>query len=75
MELSVAEMFLMAWAVLATIAVGYCWSRLKFYFMHGRAVSVLLAEVSCGEIKPYVKDGFTVVENDDIKMSFKKREE
>ena len=75
LSLSVAEVFLMTWAVLATIAMCYCWSRLKFYFMHGRAVSVLLAEVSCGEIKPYVKDGFTVVENEDIKMSFKKKEE
>lgn len=75
MELSVAEVFLLTWAILTTIAMCYCWSRLKFYFRHGRAVSVLLAEVTLGEVKPYVKDGFTVVENEDITMSFRKREE
>ena len=75
MELSIAEVFLLTWSVLSTVVAVYAWSRLKFYFLHGRAVSVLLAEVSTGEVIPYTKDGFTIVENDDIKMSFKKREE
>ena len=76
MDLSIAEVFLLAWAIFATVVAGYSWSRLKFYFMHGRAVSVLLAEVVNGDVKPYTRaDGFTVVENDDLKMSFKKKED
>lgn len=75
MELSIAEYFLLTWAVMATVITGILWNRLGFYFRHGRAVSVLLAEVTLGEVKPYVKGGFTVVENEDITMSFRKREE
>lgn len=72
MELS--EMFLMTWAVLATVSAGFIWSRAKHHLMAHALVAQLLAEVVTGDVTP-TKDsnGVWTVENDDMKMSFKKR--
>lgn len=73
--MSVAEMFLMAWAVLATIVAVFLQSVVKRAVAHHKAVSFLLAEVATGEVKvKEIADGFLVVENDDLKMTFKRLE-
>jgi uncharacterized membrane protein YwaF len=73
--MSVAEMFLMTWAVLATIVAVFLQSVVKRAVAHHKAVSFLLAEVATGEVKvKEIADGFLVVENDDLKMTFKRLE-
>lgn len=74
MELSNAEMFLGAWAVLATILGGWLWGRAKHHFMAHALMANLLAEVVLGDITPTKDtDGVWTVENDDMRMSFKKK--
>jgi hypothetical protein len=72
--MSDAEYFLMGWAVSTTILAGYFWSRAKHFFIVQRQTSVLLAELACGDIQAVQRpDGFTVIENDQMKLSFKRR--
>lgn len=71
--MSIAEVFLMLWAVLATVLAVILQTLLKRAVAHHKAVSFLLAEVATGEVK--AKDagnGFISVENDDLRMTFKK---
>jgi hypothetical protein len=71
--MSVAEMFLMAWAILATVVAVVLQSVVKRAVAHHKAVSFLLAEVATGEVKvKEVGDGFLVVENEDLRMTFKR---
>jgi hypothetical protein len=73
--MSIAEIFLLVWAgVATTLAVLYRNSASKM-LAHHKMVSILLAEVSLGEVKPKdAGDGFISVENDDMRMTFKKVE-
>lgn len=74
--MSDAEYFLMAWAVLATIFAGYCWGKAKAHYLMHRRVAVLVAELAFGDIKAVLRDdGFMVVENEDMRMTFRKRGE
>ena len=74
--MSNAEYFLMGWAILSTVFAGWCWGRAKFYFLQHRRTAVMLAELAFGEIEAKLRpDGFMVVENDEMKMTFKKQEE
>ena len=71
--MSIAEVFLMLWAVLATIAVGILHSVLKRAVASHKAVSFLLAEVATGEVKvKEVGGGFLSVENEDLRMTFRR---
>lgn len=71
--MSIAEVFLMLWAIVATVLAVISHNMFKRAVMHGKAISVLIAEVSLGEVKPKDDgDGFISVENEDIRMSFKK---
>lgn len=73
--MSMAEIFLMVWAVGATIGVGVLHSILKRAVAHHKAIAFLLAEVATGEVKPQdAGNGFISVENDDMRMTFKKME-
>jgi len=76
MEFSVAEQFLMGWACLTTILFIYI--REKYHRAkdaHSK-VAVLLAKVCMGDVKPKpVKDGFISVEDDNMRMVFKKKED
>lgn len=73
--MSIAEIFLLIWAGIATtLAVMYRASAGKI-MAHHKMVAILLAEVSLGEVKPKdAGDGFVSVENDDMRMTFKKME-
>ena len=74
--MSIAEIFLMTWAVLATVVAGFFHMTVKRAIAHHKAVSFLLAEVATGEVKvKEIADGFLVVENEDLRMTFKKLNE
>ena len=70
--MSIAEIFLLVWACLATtLAVLYRGSA-KNLFHHHKKLSILLAELASGEIKATQDDrGVWTVENDDMKMQFR----
>ena len=71
--MSVAEWFLLCWAVLATIGMGLLHAVVKRAVTHHKMIAVLLAEVATGEVLPKdAGDGFVSVENDDLKLTFKK---
>ena len=74
MELSNSEIFLLLWAVLATVFAGFVWGRANHHFTAHAKIAQLLAEVVIGDITP-TKDANDVwtVENDDVRLSFKKR--
>lgn len=75
MEVTNTEMFLILWAGIATVlAVIYRDSAKKFR-IHQMCTAGLLAEVVTGETKPVFKDGFWVIENDDMRMAFRKKGE
>lgn len=70
--MNMSEIFLWVWAVGATtLAVMYREASRKFRHAH-KNTSILLAEVVTGEVKPVKKDGYWVVENEDMKLAFKK---
>lgn len=64
----------MVWAGIATVLAVIYRDNAKKFRVHQECTAVLLAEVVTGETKPIVKDGFWVVENDDMRMAFKKLE-
>ena len=71
--MSNAEIFLMVWAGLGTLlTVLYRESAKNFSRQHAQT-AVLLAEVVTGEVKPLQKDGVWVVENDNIRLVFRKK--
>ena len=71
--MSMAEMFLMTWAVLATVLAVFFHMLVKRAVAHHKAVSFLLAEVATGEVKvKEIADGFLSVENEDLRMTFKR---
>ena len=74
--MSIAEIFLLLWAgVATTLAVLYRDSA-KNLFHHHKQLSILLAELASGEIQATQDDrGIWTVENENMKMQFKTREE
>ena len=71
--MSIAEIFLLVWACGGTIGCGLLYGILKRAVAHHKAIAFLLAEVATGEVKPKdAGDGFISVENDDMRMTFKK---
>ena len=75
MELSQAETFLGMWAIASTIlAIGFK-HKADRSSIKMRMNAVLLAKLASGEIKAKKdKEGFTVVEDDNMKMKFKRVE-
>jgi hypothetical protein len=68
-----SEIFLLVWACLATtLAVLYREGGKKLLRAH-RELSVLVAELALGEIKPTQEGDYTVVENDSFRLKFIKR--
>lgn len=73
--MSYAELFLMTWAGIATLIAVLATNKVRAMQHHVGAVSALLAELAYGDVKPRIRDdGFYVVENEEIRMSFKKKE-
>ena len=48
--MSIAEIFLMTWAVLATVVAVFLQSVVKRAVAHHKAIAFLLAEVATGEV-------------------------
>lgn len=73
--MSIAEIFLMVWAVLATTFGVWVHGRAREFYSAHKMVAVLLAEVVTGEVVP-TKDANDVwtVENDGMRMQFKTKE-
>lgn len=73
--MSYAEMFLMTWAGIATLIAVLASNKVKAMQRHVGAMRGLLAELAYGDVKPRIRDdGFYVVENEEIRVSFKKKE-
>jgi hypothetical protein len=74
--MSIAEIFLLVWAGIATTLAVLYRNGARNSMAHHKAVAILLAEVSLGEVKPMeIGDGFISVENEDIRLTFKKIKE
>ena len=73
MNFSIAEVFLLVWAVGATVWCGVVHRLLRVVILKEKIVSNLVAEVAMGEVKPTCNDGVWTVENEDIRMSFVER--
>ena len=74
--MSIAEIFLLVWACIATTFAVMYRNNVRNQMAHHKAVAILLAEVSLGEVKPMeIGDGFISVENEDIRLTFKKIKE
>lgn len=74
--MSDAEYFLMAWAILSTVLAVFYNAKAKFFYAQHKRTAILLAELAFGDIKATVRpDGFTVVENDELAMTFKRRDD
>jgi hypothetical protein len=71
--MSMAEIFLLVWAGVATTLAVLYRNGSKNHRAEYKAVAILLAEVSLGEVKPKDEgDGFVSVENEDLRLTFKK---
>lgn len=72
--MSNAEIFLIVWAGIATaLAVMYRESA-KRYMKHQMATAELLSGVVVGDVVAVKKDGLWIVENDNIKVAFKRKD-
>ena len=75
MELSQAETFLGMWAIVATVVAIWFKSKNEKSSIKMRMNAVLLAKLATGEIKAKTdRDGFTVVEDDNMKIKFKRQD-
>lgn len=74
--MSMAEIFLMVWAGLATTLAVLYRNSAKNYSMAHKMVAILLAEVATGEVKATQDSkGLWTVENDDMRMQFRRKGE
>lgn len=74
--MSYAEMFLMVWAVVATIGCGILWGIIKKAVLYTRNLSNLVCEIVTkdpdAKITELGNNRYTV-ENDSIKMTFQRK--
>jgi len=65
--------FLMGWAFLATCAIGYFQVRASIYKKQSSAISFLLCEVVCGDIKPKIDGKRYIIEGDGVTFTFERK--
>ena len=74
--MSIAEIFLLVWACVATIACGFLWALIKKAVLYTRNLSDLVCELVTNDpdvvITPIGGERYTV-ENERIKMTFERR--
>lgn len=69
--MSIAEIFLMVWAGLATAFGVWAHGKAREFYRAHKLISVLVAELATGEIEATQDTkGVWTVENDDMKMQF-----
>lgn len=73
--MSMAEMFLMAWAGVATAFAVFHRSMYYRIRLHFEKTNNLLCEIACGEVKAKFDGEFWTVENEDIRVKFKRKGE
>lgn len=76
MDMSIAEWFLLCWAILATLLAGFFFKIVKHGAMRHAMLANMLAEVVWGDITPkYNSDrtGFEL-ENDDMRIGMMRRD-
>lgn len=72
--MSTAEIFLMIWAGVATLLAVMFREDSRKVKAHHICLAGLLAEVVTGEVVPKKEGDMWIVENDDVKMAFKRSE-
>lgn len=74
--MSIAEIFLLLWACVATIACGFLWGIIKRAVVYTKNLSGLVCELVTDDpdvvITPLGGERYTV-ENESIKMTFERR--
>jgi len=65
--------FLLGWAFLATCGIGYFQSRAIKYKKHSSAITFLLCEVACGDIKPKIEGKCYTIEGEGITFMFERK--
>ena len=74
--MSIAEIFLLVWACVATIACGFLWGIIKRAVVYTKNLSGLVCELVTDDpdvvITPLGNERYTV-ENERIKMTFERR--
>jgi len=74
--MSYAEVFLLIWAVSATVLLGFLWSLLKKAVVYTRNLSNLVCELVVKDPDAKITElgnNHYTVENDSIKMTFERR--
>lgn len=74
--MSYAEMFLMVWAVVATISCGILWGLVKRAVVYTRNLSDLVCDLVVKDPDTKITElgnNHYTVENDNIKMTFQRR--
>lgn len=70
--MSNAEVFLMLWAVGATVVAVIFHGMFKVGVRRARDLAELCADLALGDAKKSIEGQFTVVENDNMRMKFMK---
>jgi hypothetical protein len=70
--MSYAEMFLGVWAILSTVFGVWAHGKAKSCYHHQKQMAILLAEVVAKEVEPVLVGDMWVVENEALRMKFKK---
>jgi len=74
--MSIAEIFLMVWAGLATAFGVWAYGKAKQFYLAHKTIASLIAELATGEIKATQdSNGVWTVENDDMRMQFRRKGE
>lgn len=69
-ELSMAELFLLSWAVVATLCAIVYQTRYKRTMLECRQTQFLLCEVASGDVKPTRHGKYYKVESGDLVVEF-----
>jgi hypothetical protein len=66
--------FLLGWAFTATCVVGYYQAKAIKYKKRSSAITFLLCEVACGEVKPKIDGKQYTLESDGITFKFEREQ-
>lgn len=75
--MSYAEMFLLMWAVSATVLCGIAWSIIKKAMLYTKGLSNLVCELASKDPDAKITelgDNRFIVENDDMRLTFQRKQ-
>ena len=70
--MSYAEVFLLTWAVIATVLAVLGRHMSQKYFVKSKVLEIVVCELSSGELVPKKEGDTYTVENEHIRMVFRK---